>query len=426
MKNVIIYSLLFTLTSKLWAQETPTMIVPISPYTNIREGNSRLIPLLKADIVTKLYNNTKALVMLKSIIQDKSINRCASKIIAAIKNQLNLKYENEIELAILGLRLNDSIDDVAAGILIKANTLARPFPPATEKSNLSDMEEARVLKIFTSKAIDIHNKDQCIEDTYRTIVTTLGITPALLNKQVIQVNQLAADHNLITTREFNMLEALRVGKVLEWPLTLSQYATGLEAIVKSFPNRTKESSDLSIYKNTNNMIAPKSLRQSLYERYSSAQIILLANMVHELNNRLDSKEITIRINYVDQESEVIYLSPMEKFRFILKYLRKELALLNNGSLLNGNPANYLDLITASYEVGYISASEITQLTSLEEIWNPKKSGKEKALAWGERFGSLASILLPPPFGFVSLMTIMLIDHYTAQLPVHSDSDFNIF
>ena len=92
---------------------------------------------------------------------------------------------------------------------------------------------------------------------------------------------------------------------------------------------------------------------SLYNKFDSTQIILLANIVKGLKTRLESKDVTININYVDRPTEIIELTPMEKFRFILKLLRKEMADLNNSSLLQGRNANYLDLITAAYEVGYI-------------------------------------------------------------------------
>ena len=71
-------------------------------------------------------------------------------------------------------------------------------------------------------------------------------------------------------------------------------------------------------------------------------------------------------------------------------------------------------------------SEIEQLASLQEIWNPSKTTKEKVMYWVKTFGGVASVLLPPPFGFVSVMAIMLIDQSIKDAPVDRDPDFNLF
>lgn len=425
MKKIILYSLFFSLTLNLVAQEQPS-VSQNSPYKNIREGKSTLISEQKEDEVSKLYKGTKSLEVLNRIIDDKMINRCATKVVASIESQLNLKSNNDVEMAILGLRLDDSIDDIAANLLIKASKLSRSVVNPIAKNNLTAEEEEKALKIFASKVKDVKNKALCVEDTYRSLVVKLMSESPKFGKTLKHINKLARNHDLITETEFKTLETMRVGKVYEWPLTLSSYVQSLESVARIFPDRVKESSDLITDDSEGRFRHKKSLRQSLYEKYNVTQIILLANMVRDLKKRMDAKEITINIDYSDQPTEIINLLPMEKFRFILKLLRKELATINNSSLLNGTKANYIDIITASYEVGYISASEIEQLASLEDIWNPKKNTKEKIMTWTKRFGGVASVLLPAPFGFVSVLAIMLIDQYISEAPIDRDPDYSIF
>lgn len=430
MKNLIVYSLLLSFAVNLVAQEVPGDILVSPPpenfYTNLREDKSTLISSAKEDKIARLYSGTKAFETLKNIIADKNINRCATKLNYAIQEQLKLSNDDEVTTAILGLRLNNSIDDIFANILIKALSLSRPMQIPITKDNLDQDEERKALQIFSSKVKDIKNKALCKEDTYRSIVAKLVSESPKFGRTLKRINKIAMLNGLINDSEYNRFEKFRVGKVHEWKLTLSEYAQSLEAIAKKFPNRVKESSNLITDDSEGKFRNKKSLRQSLYEKYDSNQIILLANIVKELKTRLESKDITININYDDHPSEIINLSPMEKFRFILKVLRKQLSDLNNGSLLNGNKASYIDLITASYEVGYISANEIEQLASLEDIWNPKKTPKEKAMSWVKRFGGVASVLLPPPFGFVAVMAIMLIDQYIAEAPISRDPDDDIF
>jgi hypothetical protein len=425
MKKLFFISLIFSLIiNNLLAIEV--INPPFSEdhiFSNLRESSSRLISSSKAREIEKLYNGTKEIEILEKIISDRSINRCATKIIAKIKKDLSLNKKKDIELAILGLRSNDSIDDISADILIKANDLSVLIsnPIARDSLNAEDEEEA--LKIYKNKAKDIHNGNLCFEDTYKNLVNNLSDSRPKFIKRLKHINKIALNNDLISDEEFKKIELLRINKVHEWPLTLSTYAQSLEAISKNFQTRKKESS--STITNVK-FRQKKSIRQKLYEKFDSTQIMLLANIVRDLKVRLESKEITIAIDYENQKTEIITLSPMEKFRCVLKLLRKELSTINNSSLLGGNTATYMDLIAASYEVGYISSLEIEQLASLQEIWNPSKTKKEKLFFWLKTFGDIASIVLPPPFDLVPVLAIMVIDYETSKAPVNRDPDYNIF
>lgn len=426
MKKLIIYTLMFSLTINLSAQEIPLEVAPDSPYRNIRESRSALISKLNEDEITRLYKGTKSLIELRSIMSDTSVNRCASALVERIENKLNLNGDKDIETAVLGLRLDDSIDDIAATILIKAAKLSKPLPHPIANDDLSPEEEKKALEVFSGQVKEIKNKTLCIEDTYRSLVSSLAKESNKFKKSLKHINRMALDRSLISEAEFKKLEKMRSGKVHEWPLTLANYAQNLDSLAKRFPDRIKEASPLITEDTVGKYRNKKSLRHSLHEKFNSTQIILLANMVRDLKKRLEAKDITINISYIEQQTEIISLSPMEKFRFILKLLRKELATINNSSLLNGYQATYIDIIAASYEVGYISAAEIEALASLEDIWNPKKTTKEKVMVWAKRFGGVASVLLPPPFGFVSVMAIMMIDQYIQEAPIDRDPDYNIF
>lgn len=416
--KTLITILCLSLTINLFAQEVSST----SPYENLREADSHLITSLKKDDVMKVYNDEDSLSSLRKIINDKSINRCATKIVSAIQNDLHLSSKNETETAILALRFDDSLDDIAAGILLKAadtDVLSHPLA----QNDLTEEEEKEALTLYKTKVADLQNKNICLEDSFRSLVAKLSEGSYKFTKNLKHINKLALEQKIINKSDFKNIEKLRINKVHEWPITLSSYKISLETLAKNFPNRTKESAKLVTeagrFKNKT------SLRQGLYQKYNAAQIMVLANVVKSLKKRLDSKDITVHINYVDQESEIINLSPMEKFRFILKLLRKELALINNSTILSGKQATYLDIITAAYEVGYISSVEIEQFAALEDIWNPKKTTKEKVMVWVKVFGGVASVLLPPPFGFLSVMAIMLIDQQVSEAPVNPDSDFNL-
>jgi hypothetical protein len=420
-KIIIVATLCSSLTLNIYAQEVENHIES-DTYKNIRESNSHYISVNKEEEINRVYKGSPEMDALRKIITDSSINNCASKVVSAIQNELNLKSEDEIKLAILSLRLDESIDDVVANILIKSSEHKMNLNPIT-KDDLSSEEESMALDIYKAQVSELKNKKLCIEDSYRALVSKLTSSSYKFTKNLKHINKLALNHNIINNNDFKIIERMRKDKVHSWPITLSDYKSNLDSIAKAFPNRKKESSKLVTAAGRFRSKTP--LRQGLYEKFNTTQIILLANVVKTLKQRLDSNDVSIHINYVDQKSEIINLSPMEKFRFILKLLRKELSAINNGSILNGQQATYFDIITAAYEVGYISASEIDQLAGLEDIWNPKKTTKEKIMVWGKLFGGIASILLPPPFGFISVMAIMLIDQQVSEAPIDSDSDYNL-
>jgi hypothetical protein len=421
-KLILIITAVSSLTLNLFADEAAGLQIADKVFTNIREGKSSLISNLKEDEVRREYQGNPDLKKLQAIMSNRSINRCATKVIRKFKLELGLSSEKEVELAVLGLRLYDNIDDVSASILLRANDLSNTVAAPLTKDELSSDEEADALNIYKGKAEDFKNKTLCLEDTYRDLFGKLANKSPKYVQNLKHINKMARDEGHISNDDYKTLEVFRIKKVHEWPMTLSSYGASLEMIAKRF-NRAREASDLI----TQTKFRQKSsMRMSLYNKYNSTQIIMLANIVKGLKTRLESKNVRITIDYEDGPSETIDLTPMEKFRFILKLLRKELANLNNSSLLDGKYATYLDLISAAYEVGYISSADIKQLASLQEIWNPSKTPKEKAMYWVKTFGGVASVLLPPPFGFVSVMAIMLIDQQIKDAPVDRDPDFNLF
>jgi hypothetical protein len=419
MKNVLSLSLLIVFSLNVYGQDLV--------YQNIREGKSAIIDANEESEIEKLYSDTPAINVLKKIISDQSINECATKVVSKIKIDLKLKTLDDVRLAILGLRLNDAIDDVATNILLTANNLNKDLTGLPITINkLSQEEDRKVLEILKLNSKTLRNKDYCIEDSYRNLVAILIKESPKFEKALKHINKLGLRNDMLSESEYKIFEKMRIGKVVDWPLTLSFYHQSLKELEMRFPGRTKESSSFITDRSQGKNQHKKSLRQEIYEKYNSDQIRQIANMAKALKDRLSSNDISINITYANQQVEIISLTPMEKFRFILKLLRKELFTLNNSSQMLGHNTKYIDIITASYEVGYLKSSELRQLASLEEIWNPKLSAKEKVIKWGERFGGLASVLLPPPYGYVSMMAIMLIDQQANQASHPSDLEINIF
>jgi hypothetical protein len=71
-------------------------------------------------------------------------------------------------------------------------------------------------------------------------------------------------------------------------------------------------------------------------------------------------------------------------------------------------------MVASYEVGTIPSSELKEIAGMQDIWNPKKSFWDKAQTWIRGAGSIATIILPPPFGFIPALGIVVIEMTTGK------------
>lgn len=419
--KIIITFASFSLVTNLFAQEI-TLLNQDSPYKNLREGKSQYLDAESSSQVRSYYQNSNEMRKLVAIISNEAINSCASSVIDKISKDLSIYNDGERKNAILALRLNESIDDVATSILLKANN--KDYVNHSIKiRKLTSAQETKAIGVFKKLKKEIKNTELCPDDTYRLIVSNLYKEDKDLIERLKIINSEARDQGVISSKEFKRFEELRINKVYEWPLTLAEYKKSLSSINKMASDRKPERSNLVT--DTKVIKGKYSLRQVLYQKFDSTQIYILANMLKNFNKRLEAKDVSVHIEYHEDPTEIISLSPMETFRFILKLLRKELAELNNSSILKGQPASYLEIITAAYEVGYISEKDIEAFANLEEIWNPKTTTKQKVMFWVKFFGGIGAIFMANPISFLSVMVIMLIDQQLQEPKVNADADFNL-
>jgi hypothetical protein len=92
----------------------------------------------------------------------------------------------------------------------------------------------------------------------------------------------------------------------------------------------------------------------------------MGNVIKKLKTRLESPKIEILVYENDETvEEVITLDPMERFRFAIRLLRKEMKLLGTNNYFLGRQPSYTDLMAAAYETGIITALELDQVAELE-------------------------------------------------------------
>lgn len=338
-----------------------------------------------------------------------SNNVCAYNINETFINHLGVKKisKSVFEGAIYHLRFENKIDDMVAQILFNAYKAAHKTVHRYEEEhflpgNSSQREMLYTLiKDFSTKYLN----RQCYDDAYRLLHTDLNKVMPLSKNALKSIFLSASNRNLINEEVYLLLERARLSDLHLKSVSLKDYQQKLVSLRDQYPLGTDEVSDFVTEMNDNGLTH----RQQLLGNYNDLQIIVMGNLIKKLRTRLESDRIEIMIYDQEGNIEMIPLDPMERFRFSLKLLRKEMHQLAQNSLFNGRAPSYMDLIAASFEIGVVAGTEIDELGSLEEVWNPKKTFWDKASFWVRSFSSVATILIPPPYGFIPVLALVAIE-----------------
>ncbi len=347
--------------------------------------------------------------------------------------QKNLKQKNhrfdEFTGAYHILRAENELDDVSLKILLRANEVSQKeaYPPRfsdysqsyrylPQRGHLDQMLD--IITSFDEKFLSKH----CFDEAYRMLYSEINKIQILNSKQLEAVYLSAYEERLIDLKEWQLLERGRHYQLERDSFGLSEYFKKKKGLRTQYPLRDPEERSHFATQNQNNM----SRRQRLLENYSDLQIIMMGNVIKKLRSRLESSKIEILIYDEDEIREVIPLEPMERFRFAIKLLRKEMGLLTLNTYFAGRTPSYMDLMTASYETGIIPAEELDEIAGLEEIWNPKKSFWDKASVWVRTFSSVATVVAPPPYGFIPVLALVVIEATAGNKDSNTNADTSLF
>ncbi len=391
-------------------------------FSNLREGDSRYIgdpEKSKLAEVYKKHGKNSLERRFNQIFEEKKVATCASKIVAEL-GKIGSSQEQKEVLA-LAMRDLEIIDDIALDIIIKRNKIKYEASfPSLQSGKISLKEIKKDYETFEKRI----NEGFCPEDAFFGLTSALYKKKLGKNGKIKAANKVARKSGILSKKNYQLAESFRRAKVQFWSLSLSQYNYKLQALRRQVEAYGQEKSDFVTVLNKK---AKMSLRQHIYSNYSYLQIVMMGNLVEKMRKRLDSVDISIIIRYADDEqTEIIPLEPTERFRFVLKLLRKEMAKLNQMSLFDNSKAHYAAVIAASYEVGAVPAIELEELASLEEIWNPKRTRMDRIMSWARMFGGVASVVIPGPFAFLPVLTVMVVDGIVTEPKPDRDQDISLF
>lgn len=329
-------------------------------------------------------------------------------LLSKLKDQ-NKKF-NEYEGALFYLRSQNEIDDVVVRILLEAHETVTTrvysknedqlFSPANDKIH----EILPLIGSFEGRFL----RNKCFDDAYRSLFGEIrSVDNKITNSQLEALLYEAFKQNLINKSVYESLEQARINQLETKGLSLKSYYQKITSLRTQYPLRDPEEKANYVTEKVTKM--KLSRRQFLLENYTDIQIVFMGNIIKKLRTRLESPKAEILIYDRNQEVETITLEPMERFRLAIKLLRKEMAHLSLNTFFYGGSPSYLDLMTAAYEIGIIPASELDELVTLQEIWNPKKTFWQKARVWVQTMGTVATIMIPPPYGFIPALAIVVIE-----------------
>ncbi len=337
---------------------------------------------------------------------------------------------SEMEGAILYLRTQDELDDSVTKLLLTANKVIKTelllpkkkeelFYPSDRKFFAKGLT---LIGDFEKKL----NKNTCIDDSYRSLYGDLlkankGMQSSDLEAMLVE----AVKKKTLSVKMYMFLEKARNNELEKEGFTLKGYYKKIKSLRLQYPLRDPNERSQFITQKAEKLKV--SLRQKLYESYSDLQIILMANLVKSLRTRLESPKAEILIYDRNYTPETITLEPMERFGLAIKLLRKEMSHLALNTYFEGRSPSYMDILVAAYETGLIPASELEEVSGLQEIWNPKKTFWEKASIWVRTVGSVATIALPPPYGFIPTLALVVIEMTAGQNKTNStDNSTDLF
>lgn len=329
-----------------------------------------------------------------------------------------LKQENsrfsEFEGALYYLREQNEFDDVVVKILLDAYEVSttRIFNSTDENRFLPSHDKVKsllgLIGAFKQKFLV---SSGCLDEAYkRFYADVLKIEKNISKHHLEALYALALEEKLIDQDLYTKLEQARRNDLQTRNLTLKSYYQKISSLRAQFPLR--DSNEKSEFVTGKADKLKVSRRQFLLEHYSDIQIALMGDVIKKLRTRLDSPKAEILIYDRNDGVETITLEPMERFRLAIKLLRKEMSYLALNTFFNGASPSYLDLMTAAYEAGIIPASELDEIAGLQDMWNPKKTFWQKAKIWVTTLGTVATVVIPPPYGFLPALAIVVIEYTT--------------
>lgn len=398
--------------------------VSAHPLLNDREGSSFVLGTRVERELDRLgLERVELEPMFKEVIEGIKGEACAFTLNTSLAEKI-AEYpvlNGDQELFLKAIRHAGLIDDLVLRLLLQAHYVQKDVSTrASDELVLPSGDIAADLKPmreFSAK----RSRGKCLHENIRELLAAYRqqdskFTAKDLRKKI----DAGLREKLISPRAHSEIKEALWDDLPNWNLTLAEYVQKRQFLRTQFPlpDVTERSEFVTERAGKDKL----SHRQRLYLGYTPLQITLMGDVIRKLKERLESPRIEILVyDYSDEVREVITLEPMERFRFAIRILRKEMKFLSINNYFAGRQPSYTDLMAAAYERGVVTALELDEVAKLEEIWNPTRTFWDKAAVWVRMFGGVLAVVIPPPYGFLPSLAIVAIEAAN-QDPAQDDQD----
>jgi len=418
----VLILVIFITSSNLWGQ-----INSLNNFQNDREGKSAFIG-KREEKKIHLWLNKWNIALAEEIFETslKEFNPgniCAFDLTSLI-NAKAKGFGFDAKILFYVLRKQNYIDDVVLNTFLKnlkSQNLKLQF--ANSINDYNDYIELNDSAKNTFTEFQKSSKTRCIDESYRLLKAEIDKNKSA-SRNLPSIIIQAYNEKIINYASAQKLLRANQVKLNENYITLREYLSKKNELRNLFPINNQEKNDFINKLSRREALSPRS---KLFQKYSIIQMTILASVIERLAEHLESTKIEILV-YDKQGQGVINkieLEEMERFRFALKYLQKEMTLLGTNYLIGFKPS-YQDIIAAAYEIGKIKSEHVETIAKLEVLWNPKKTQYEKFASLIRLTGTVGTLLIPPPYGFLVALGLVAIEMTSKKSEKLKSPDHSLF
>jgi hypothetical protein len=396
-------------------------------FSNFREDESRFLESKKSkelikSTVQKLGSEKIKNAYLETMKEFTPQNLCGSTVVSAIDKKLQDSDRKSLTGALYYLREQNLIDDIVLHSLI-LHAKAYQFKIKTQITDdlsenvlFTDEKEKKALAILATFSQDERSK-RCLDAEFKVVRSQIvQLDKKLTNNDLRVLIYKAHLEGLLSFEKMTLLLKANEAELHKLPITLVDYFKKVSTVKRNLEG-------LKIDKSKYITDVPKgskiSRRELLYQKYDYIQMLTLANIIKTFKKFEDPKYHASFILYQETETDRVIEAeyktlPMDKFRGLLQILIQQMDELKAKETFSDVNVTYEDLISASYEVGYVVGEEVEAVAKLQDIWNPKKTFWEKASVWVRLAATASAVIIPPPYGFIPTLALVVIEATTKK------------
>lgn len=210
--------------------------------------------------------------------------------------------------------------------------------------------------------------------------------------------------------------------------TLQEYGENLRSLDRKFPRRREGGQTTFV----SNLLDDRdvSLREDLYLKYSSEQIIALKELVEKMVHRASASRVNIVYYDEDNEiSEVIEPGVMFEYYLLGALVRKEIDFLKTRNTeFKGVAVTFADILASGIETGLVDAEGVEILYKIEDQWKVVVTTAETILDYTRKYGVIALVALPPGYEVVRIFALIALETASEIFVPKKDEDrdFSLF